>query len=247
MTVAPHQLGAFVARARVSAADLAARPADLVLACACALGDAPALDAFHASCVAPLGRLLGPLRLTPALRAELEPCLWMRLFGGAHPKIGSYSGKGPLAAWVRVVATRLAIDLRTQRGPLADAEGDAVLAGAVADGLPPEVAVARRRYGGALEEALASAIGRLNDDDRRLLRWHFVDGLSIDGLAVRLSIHRATAARRIVKLQKLLLADVSSRLCLDLKTSTSEIRSLVDALGQELQVSISRLLPAPPP
>jgi RNA polymerase sigma-70 factor (ECF subfamily) len=246
VVVSPGQLAAFAEHAGVTAADLGTRPADLVLACACAGGDPAALALFHTLYVAGVDHLLGRLRLSPPVRAELTPALWMRLFGGNHPKIRRYSGKGPLGAWVRVVATRLAIDLRSRKDG-ADAAGDDLLASAVTEGLQPEVAVAQRRYRPLLEDALAQALGQLSSDDRALLRRHFVEGMNIDALAALLSIHRATAARRIVKLRKTLLAQISERLSVDLHSSASEVRSLVDALRGELELSLSRLLPAPPP
>jgi RNA polymerase sigma-70 factor, ECF subfamily len=238
------QLSAFVQAAGVTSADLAVRAPDLVLACASAAGDPVALGLFHAMYVVDVGRALSRLQVPVAVRAELPTNLWMRLFGGDRPKIRSYSGKGPLGAWVRVVATRLAIDMRSGRDRQRELTGDTSLASAVAEGLQPELAMAQRRYSRLLEEALAQAIARLDPGDRLLLRRHFLEGMTIDGLAALLFVHRATVARRIVKLQKQLLAEVSARLSVDLGSSPSEVRSLMDALKDELHLSLSRLLPA---
>jgi hypothetical protein len=41
---------------------------------------------------------------------ELRQTLRVRLLAGPSPKIASYKGSGPLSGWVRVVATRIALE-----------------------------------------------------------------------------------------------------------------------------------------
>src|SRR6185436_16430770 len=141
----------------------AARRAELVLAAACASGDAVA--------IAELDRRLGPLveaiafRLgaAPALAADALQILRCRLLvasSGRQPGIARFSGQGPLAAWLAIAASRLCWRLLRQarhRG-VEDA-----LPSEAADADDPELVHCKNRSAEALAEAFAEAVRRLPD------------------------------------------------------------------------------------
>ena len=141
---------------------------------------------------------------------------------GDAPKIAEYDGRGLLASWVRVVALRAAIDLRRRR--------EAVRSGARAEEAgsgDPEIAYMKERYRELFNEAFRGAVEELGAGPRELLRLHFVEGLTLEALAARLGVHRATVARRIAAAREAVAAAARRRLRGALGASEAELESLV--------------------
>ena len=92
---------------RAESGDAALHGVDLFLAVGCALGDPGALAAFEATHVA---RIASWLReRDPAIVDEVQQRVRDRvLIGGpsGEARIAGYSARGPLGAWLRVVALR---------------------------------------------------------------------------------------------------------------------------------------------
>src|SRR5262249_44634833 len=146
-----------------------ARGPDLYLACACAGRVRGAVEAFDRAYLGQLGTQLARLRPTPAFVDEIGQEVRDKLFvgtGGASPKIVEYDGKGALLSWVRVIALRVAIDLRRRDG--ADDEdnsgSDTPAAG------NPEADYQQEHYRRAFDEAIRGAVAALDGEQRRLLR-----------------------------------------------------------------------------
>ncbi len=125
------------------------RAADLYLACGCADGDPRALAAFERHAGAMIDRALIASGVSDAERADLGQVVRQRLLvapaAGGAPRIATYSARGSLTAWVRVVATREAARMlpRARREVSAD---DDVLAGLIAGDDDPEVGYLKRLY-----------------------------------------------------------------------------------------------------
>jgi RNA polymerase sigma-70 factor (ECF subfamily) len=220
---------------------------DLYLACACTLGSSEALAAFDREFLLNVPRFVAHIDNSEAFGEEVRQILREKLLlspPGAVPKIGHYSGKGPLGGWVRVSAVRAAIDLRRSRG---DESDRSELADVVAEQSSPEMAFIKARFRGEFQQALEAALKGLPPKDKNLLRMHFVDGLSIDRIGVVYNIHRATAARWIVRSRQHLLRETYRYLRERLRLSPSEFESLAALVRSQLDLHISRLLVSHPP
>src|SRR5438270_9295935 len=82
---------------------------DLWLAHGCAIRHDVAIRAFDREVLAHVGALLARLQPTPQLVDDVRQQLSHKLLvaaPGAQPRIAEYAGRGPLAAWVRVAASR---------------------------------------------------------------------------------------------------------------------------------------------
>ena len=179
----------------------AIRWADLYIACACARGDAAAISAFETAFFGEVDAAAVKLGARGLPVEELRQLVRERLFvaePGERPRILEYSGRGEFRGWVRIVATRQALNVtaRTQREVPFD--GDE-LAFVVGTGEDPELAFFRQRYAETFRLAFHQAFDDLYPRERSLIRYAFVQGLTIDAIAELYGVHRATAARWIVK------------------------------------------------
>jgi len=220
---------AFVAERAVSAdaAFVAALPlADLYLACACARKDPGALEAFEHRYAAELRAAHARMRDAPLDADELLQRVRQKLFLDAPPGIAGYAGRGSLLAWLRVVTTRVLLNARDRETKERAAGGDffdAIVAGD--DGA--ELALLKQSIAAELKSALLGALESLTNREKSLLRYAYCDERSVDDIALVFRVHRATAARWVVKARERLVEETHARLRDRLGASHSEIGSIV--------------------
>jgi RNA polymerase sigma-70 factor, ECF subfamily len=234
----------FVAHLRglgLSATSIGRRVADLYLALGCARGDQAALAAFNTAILPGARRQLARMGISRSLEEELLQVLRVRLLVGEPPRIATYRGDGSLDAWVRVTAAHLALNELEARA-VRDRHTLAAQAEAFVSASDPEVAVARARLRQPLAAALETALGALTPREKTLLRLHILDNLTIDEIGVMYRVHRATAARWLVAIRASVLRAVRSHLGLAARPTSSEFRSIVALLRDELHVSVERAL-----
>jgi RNA polymerase sigma-70 factor, ECF subfamily len=224
--------------------------ADLYLACACVERAKGAVEAFSTAYGATIDAALRGLGASPAQRDELRQALFEKLFvgrPGAPPKIGDYAGRGPLGGWVRVAA------VRTGRNGLRQAKVDRLAdpgAFEAADrpgGPDPELAFLKVHYRDEVRRALKEALAGLALDERNVLRLSFLDGLTIDELASVYGVHRATAARWVVRGRSALLRHTHALLGQRLRAVPSEVEAIIDLVRSQLDVTFQSLFRVEPP
>jgi RNA polymerase sigma-70 factor (ECF subfamily) len=202
-----------------------------------------AIQRFDAQYLLGLDTYVSRFRLGPDLLGELRQQARVTMLVGPAPLIGTYRGGGALAAWVRVIVVRRALALaEAARVPRQRMNDLAALAALAESELGPEANVIKARYHGALEEALKGALASLDDREKTLLRLHFLDGLNIDAIGRIYHVHRATVARWLVAVRRRVLDRVRSELRLPVYARSSELRSLVGLMRDELQLSLKRIL-----
>jgi len=220
--------------------------ADLWLTGACAAGDRAAIALFDERYLAPLDGVLGPKGFAPDQIDEVKQELRRKLLvaDGDVPRIADYSGRADLRTWIFTAAVRAGIDLlRRLRDTPAD---DAQLADLPAVADDPELAHLKDRYRDELRAAIHDAIAQLAPRDRLLLKYHYLDGASIDRIASIYGVHRATAARWLNAAREAL-ADRSHRILIArLGVSPTELRSIARLVESQLDVSIRRLIDPTP-
>lgn len=214
--------------------------ADLELARACLRGDAGALAQFDgelASCVDRAVRKVGGDR---AMIDEITQRLRTRLLVAEEDraaKLTEYSGRGPLRAWLRVVATRELLDVR-RRTKHEQPLGDRTLDGLPAAESDPELAYLKAAYRDAFRRAFRDAFAALEPLERDLVRHHHIAGDSVDVLAARHGIHRATAARWVARARDRLLVGTRERLAATLRVSEPELDSILALIASRLDASL---------
>jgi RNA polymerase sigma-70 factor (ECF subfamily) len=212
---------------------------DLYLACACATGAAAAIAAFEAHVAASLGHALGRMHLSPTAAEELRQSLREQLFvgsGGGPPLIRSYSGRGQLRAWLRIIAARTAgrmIDRNNRELLLTNS----VLGGLAPTTPDPELDHLKATYRGEFAEAFQGALASLTARERNLLAQHYLDGLSIDEIGLIYGVHRATIARWLARARTDLLKRTRSALMRRLRIDRSGFESIMRLIESQLPVS----------
>lgn len=214
--------------------------AGLLLAAGVLSQQAPAMACFDQLLRAEVKRAVGPLDKSNALVDEATQLVRERLlFGGGAPKLAEYSGQGALAAWLRAVAVRLALNsLR------AGAREDAVAVvpdTALADP-DPELALLRARHRAEFKEAFGAAISKLSARERTLMRLTSLDGLTLQQVGQMYGKDQSTISRWLAAARATLLEATREQLAAKLSLTSSELESVMRAADSELNLSISRLL-----
>jgi RNA polymerase sigma-70 factor (ECF subfamily) len=221
---------------------------DLALAVACADGAPNALAHCDRLCAGAITAAVARVDRSPDLRDEVRQILWQRIFvgtAGQSPRIQSYAGRGPLAAWVAVAAQRVALDLR--RSEARAAGGDPMADQVLPANEHPEVDYLRTRYKAEFEAAVREALTGLPDRDRLLLKLTIVSGLSHEQLANIYSVNQSTITRWIARARAQVLETTEREICARLRMPPGEFRSLAGLLVSRLDLSISRVLDTPSP
>jgi RNA polymerase sigma-70 factor (ECF subfamily) len=230
-------LAAFVtARARPDAPRERLR--ELYLTCACARGDAEALAALERELFPDVRRAVLRRCRSDALADEAMQILRETLLvprGADPPEIADFTGAGPLAGWLRVVAVRIV--LRFLRKEERSTPIEEVVAERLAALDDPELRYIRARYGDAVQVALREAWLEIQAEDRNLLRYRYVDGYGVDQVAAIHRVHRATAARWVNRAEEALVASARRRLEIRFRVVADEMHSLLRLIRSHLIVS----------
>ncbi len=220
------------------------RVEDLLVAVACAAGDASAIARFERECISAIDKIIGHMRL-PAptvddIKQAIRAKLLVRSEDETPPKISEYRGRGPLRNWVGVIATREAMGLLRAKKPIRDS--DDALMGIESPNAGPELGYLKEHYRAAFAGAFAEALTELSPESRNALRMHYIHGLGVDRLAALYGMHRSNAARRVARARDQVLAATRRRLLVSLNVDRKEIDSVMRLVESRIDVSVQRLL-----
>lgn len=236
----PCSAQALVAYVAERAPHDSARWDDLLLAMGCLRGDPQALAKLQREVLPEARMALQKLRLPSAAVDDALQAMSSDLLSGPNPKIASYEGTGRLGAWLRVVATRLALRADKREKLYVHDEEPAALA--VAAGADPELSFMKEQYRAEFRAAVADAIAAIAPKSALVLRQHTVDGLSIDEIGALHSVHRATAARWVQAAREELLKEIRRCFVGRCKIAPDECDSVLRMVQSRLDVTVRRHL-----
>ena len=214
----------------------------LWIACGCVRGEPSALAAFEAHYADEIHDALAR-NFDRGLAEDAELRLRERLFLVADddmPRLASYAGRGDLGAWLRAAAVRTAIDLMRSRREIAVADPGAVAEATAAS--DPLLAELKERYREEFRVAFREAMATLGDRERTLLRYTYVEDLTIDEIAGLYRVHRATAARWLAAIREALFDATRARLMQRLELRGSEVDSVLRLIDSHLEASVRGVL-----
>lgn len=210
--------------------------ADYFLAVACAVSLPGSADALHQHVLVDVPRWIGTRAVGVA--DDVGQLVAMRLLVAEPnelPRIAEYTGRGPLGGFVRVVATRIALNLQRRREP----RDDLAL---IPPGAAPDVDFSRFRYRAEFRRAFESALAALSVDERLLLRLHAVERMRGEDIARLLEVDRSTVVRRIARAHERLFDETKSSMMAALRLSTREFESVARDVQSAVDLTLSRIL-----
>jgi RNA polymerase sigma-70 factor (ECF subfamily) len=164
-----------------------------------------------------------------------------KLLSGDDPRLASYLGRSPFEAWLRLVATRTALDQLRARGRRRE-RGMELAAGLIGLDDAPENRAFENSCARLFERALASAVKTLSARDRNVMRLHFAEGSNIDAIGRVYGVNRATVARWIARCRERFFQQVRLELKRELGSlGESEFDSLLRMVHDELDISLTHL------
>jgi RNA polymerase sigma-70 factor (ECF subfamily) len=205
---------------------------DVALACALAAGDKRALDVFEREIVPDVrGALVRLDRSGDLVDDVLQQVREKLLVADREPRIVEYRGRGPLRAWIQVIAIREALMMlrRTRNRP-----GDDPLLVAIES--DPMLALTKRTYRAKFADAFRTALAGLAPRERALLRLCFVEGVGTERLAELYRVHRVTMFRWLCDARANLLDGIRARLIASAGIHADEVDSVIRAVASSLDV-----------
>jgi RNA polymerase sigma-70 factor (ECF subfamily) len=238
-------LGESVSRARSLRRELEeVRVEELYLAHACAVGIPEAREAIALRYLSRVAIYIGHMRLPAQDVDDVRQALAEKLLvpaPGTPPRIAQYRGKGILEGWIRVAAIRVALDLSRRAQPPERGVGEAVRVHG-----DPELAYIKERYRADFEAAVGHALAELSEAERNLLRFRYVDGLTLGTIGAIYGTHTTTALRRLTAAKEALFTRIRAHLVTRLSATPEECKSLIALLHSRLDASLPALLRTPP-
>ncbi|HEY8211664.1 MAG TPA: hypothetical protein VIG99_29480 [Myxococcaceae bacterium] len=174
---------------------------------------------------------------------EVAQQLRERLLIGSRdggPRLLEYRGRGALHAWARVIAVRLAVNAKSVPHAADESLGPEALS--PAETRDPERRLLSEAQSGLLERAFSTALGSLEPDERMLLRYHLIDQLNFEQMAVLFGSHRSTISRRVAQVRERLLEETRRALEESLGVPATEVSSLIRVAPSHLDPSLVGLL-----
>jgi RNA polymerase sigma-70 factor (ECF subfamily) len=214
--------------------------AELALARACGIGDADALSHFESQVTPAARRAIRSVLSDPALVDEVLQRLRVSLFlpeGDRRPRIESYAGTGPLGAWVRAVAVRLALDSVRSHPRSATGQSEDLLARC-----DLELELLQARHGEDFRAAFSAAARSLPRRGRSMLRLSIVHGLTGSQIGRIFHLSDSRVSETLAAARQHLLDETRFHLAHRLGLTHSRAGSLIGALWSRIELSVRRLL-----
>ena len=222
--------------AGITAEALQTRAAELYLGLGCAAGSRAALEILDRSYIARVAQVLAPRRIPDHGVDEIRQTVRERLLAGDPPYLATAAGRGSLEGLVAVIATRAGLDWLRGRARAGARHDDAPADLAASSN--PERDHLRAQVRDDVKAAFEAAVAGLEPRDRTMLRFHLVEGMTIDDVAQLYSIHRATAARQLAAARERIASGVRRSLA----KAGLRADELAELVTSRLDLSLSRVL-----
>ena len=219
---------------------------DLALAGRAARGDHAAIAEVHALVERTRPILAGagyPAALVDDALQETAILLLVGRQDGGRPTLDTYEGRAGLSAWIATIALRTASRLGKAS---ATVTSDEAVLERLAGAHDPAAAVIRAELRPAVHGAFAAAVRRLSYFDRELLADVILRGQTIDQLARKHDVHRATAARWVGRARAALDDHIRSELGTSLALAEADVSSVLGAVATSVELTPARLVDGVP-
>jgi RNA polymerase sigma-70 factor, ECF subfamily len=238
------------------------RADDLCLIIACERGDESAWEDLVANFDGAVKSAARKISSNAEDAEDLASSIWAELYGlrqdadgNKKSKLAYYSGRGSLAGWLRAVVAQLAVDQFRKQSRYVQIEEDREFENLAAEaavgsdnhGPPSDLHNPEERYtesqtAADVSDALQTAMGSLEDEDRLILKMYYFDDLKLKDIARTFGYHEATASRKIVRVQNEVRKSVERSLKTHHGWSDGEVKRYLSDTASGLGISVEKLL-----
>lgn len=221
--------------------------ADLVLAQACAMGNAAALVRFESDYLGLVTAAGSKLSMTAEQSDELRQQVRLKLLvqgnGGSAPKIANYAGTGALRSWVYATGLRTGLNELRRVGRAPVPTGDEQLLIAMPENNDDqELQYMKELYRSAFKDAFRAAVGQLEDRLANVLRHYYLDDMTLEQIGGLYRVHKTTVMRWINKAHAELESETKKRMISHLNLQPSEVESVLRLIQSGIQLGLASVL-----
>jgi RNA polymerase sigma-70 factor, ECF subfamily len=201
---------------------------DLFLAVACARGDRIAWEYFADDYLAMIRKYALRACRNPSEAEDLAQNLVTRFMEDSS-RLGSYNGRGSLAAWLRVSVAHAAIDRFRRNAKQVSLEAVEEETGNVLPQPSPDLPAEDRldrSWGPILCNIVTEEIRKIPPRDRLLLCLYYLQAIPLRLIGRHFRVHEATASRWLDGLRRKLRKNIERELGLRYGLKSEEIQSL---------------------
>ena len=220
-----------------------AEAGDLWLACACVTGSDAAQSAFVEAYTPLMRRALARFAKQGVDIDDVEQHMISYLLfaeGERKAAISNYSGRGPLAAYLRVSIVREAIR-KTKAMKRTVRDDDAVYAAATV-GDDPELEALKRLYRDQFKICFVEALQDLEASETLLIRYHYYSRLGVREIAALDGSSKSQVARQLSAIREKLMKETQRRLMAHVDLRQSEARSIIRLVRSQLDIGLSQYI-----
>jgi RNA polymerase sigma-70 factor, ECF subfamily len=215
---------------------------DLYLALALAAKDMRALEIAESELMPAVRQAIGRIDPRASFVDDVSQRVRTRLLvgdGQSPPAIMQYRGTGPLARWVRVIASRIALDSkRTDTRPPGPRDPQREVPAPT----DPDLERLWHTCADAYRIALMEACVRLSRRERNLLRQRYLEDLNLDALGRLYRVSPTMAFRWLTQIEERLAAATRVALLSKVSLGQAELMYMERLVTSQLQPSLPRLL-----
>lgn len=150
-------------------------------------------------------------------------------------KLAEYKALGPLGAWLRATAVRVALDLKRKGNKERPAEDLEALVGST----DRRDLTSRKLTAAQVSQAIRESLEHLSPRDRTLLRLHYFEGVTLEALARTYDSHRATVARWLADARALVME--RTRVALSSSVGGDELSDALNSIQSQIDVSFRQV------
>jgi len=217
---------------------------ELVIARSCAAGNERAWEDFFLRYREKIYHSALAITKEESRAHELANSIYAELYGTGgrqgqrKSKLLYYSGRGSLEGWLRTVLAQQHVNRYRSEGNKTVSLDEEAEAGKqfAAVNAPPTLEVDPR-----LNTATDQALAAISPEERCLLAYYFLDGLTLARIASILGVHESTISRKLEKLVKKIRKDIVARL-IQFGMSQRQAEEALDVDVRDLNVNLRRVL-----
>lgn len=219
------------------------RGADLYLAAACVFRIPDAERAVSKTYFERIPSYVARIDPSPAFADEVRQELSLKLFvaePGEAPRIARYTGRGSFEGFLRRAAANIAQDLKRARSN--ERLNTTKESSLPAKDLDPEILLLKKRFAAEFERAFSATVAQLTPDERKVLKLHYLQGLSIDEVGAACDVSRATAARWLAKARTRIVQLTYTSFAQAAGPNSASPESMLAMVKSELGASLAKTL-----